>query len=870
MAEKEPVKQKKSSKSTKLGQKPSVKGVAIDAKSTVDASPVEKPVIAGEVAESKKAAKVVPGQTARVAAKKTNAPDSQVARGHSLDAVTVSGQEPSDDETITSSVDQPKQVKAETKASSMPAQKQGARIEKTRPKAVLTTEIAEEQVRVSNAGQSGPAIETVKADLPKEQERVSRDAPTTAKNEAPKTNVDRAVSLKPTLRSNDETVAEAAEESASNKEAVVAKVDGKVKALPNERTAIANDDKANETEAVVDNPDLEQVSAERADTAQVLEKKRPVAQDVVGAQAQIDEVKLKETTHEPVQTLDKPKGEEQARPQKNMSDRPIAVSEPKTDRGQNKPVAPAELMAGPKRSGEVRGAEVTPDKVSDALVSERQMQTRASEHLYRAVKKSPLRKVATEPKVHERAENAKASLKQSALSGKEQRPVQESQVVATPAKPEQAAKGLGDKVVKATLDARPVQKHTPVDAAAQRLVDNKVRELGETQINKKPVEASSQPAKESSVDRAPAVKVLEPRMANSKDRIEIERSPLRARLLARRGEEPRTVTYKNTQASKNLVQGGKPKEKRSAPTSDRMDKGPRVETRTQDANTKVDVATVTTQSAAVDKAVLDSAKKPKGEVALSAQMQDDKTESGEQAESAKYSGSDGKEKKGESRRERDNRHYEAKRIIETETRVHEEAQDVLEEATDVEMADDVAQVKQAATLGKGGTQGGRDTAIKPLQDSTRSSQKAAVISERREIHEQILAKHLGRNLGRIASMGTTHARLRLHPQELGRVDVEIQTRDGEVTLLVRTETVSAAAELNSQMNDLRASMQEHGLKLADCDVDARGFGAEDREADGSDEGGKDRSGEDNREGRGKRRRRGRGQRIKRSAIDVVV
>ena len=120
-------------------------------------------------------------------------------------------------------------------------------------------------------------------------------------------------------------------------------------------------------------------------------------------------------------------------------------------------------------------------------------------------------------------------------------------------------------------------------------------------------------------------------------------------------------------------------------------------------------------------------------------------------------------------------------------------------------------------------------------------------------------------------MGTTHARLQLHPQELGRVDVEIRTKDGEVTLLVRTETVQAAAELNSQMNDLRGSMREHGLELKDCDVDARGFGNEDQDSGDEREGsGSSGRGEDNREGRGNRRRRGRGQRIKRSAIDVVV
>jgi flagellar hook-length control protein FliK len=163
------------------------------------------------------------------------------------------------------------------------------------------------------------------------------------------------------------------------------------------------------------------------------------------------------------------------------------------------------------------------------------------------------------------------------------------------------------------------------------------------------------------------------------------------------------------------------------------------------------------------------------------------------------------------------------------------------------------------------------TAITAMRDAVETSKNHDVVSERRELHERILAKNLGRNLGRIASMGTTHAKLQLHPQELGRVDVEIRTKDGEVTLLVRTETVQAAAELNSQMNDLRGSMREHGLELKDCDVDARGFGDESNEADGERDGSSSSGrGEDNREGRGNRRRRGRGQRIKRSAIDVVV
>jgi len=117
-----------------------------------------------------------------------------------------------------------------------------------------------------------------------------------------------------------------------------------------------------------------------------------------------------------------------------------------------------------------------------------------------------------------------------------------------------------------------------------------------------------------------------------------------------------------------------------------------------------------------------------------------------------------------------------------------------------------------------------------------------------EVIEDVDSPEIGRRLGRIVMMGANRAHLKLHPQELGRLEIDIRTTDGEVSLRVKAETVAAATEIQSQLGDLKQSLLEQGMKLGDVEVEAKAQddGKDDRKNAG--EAG-DREGNDRHEGR---------------------
>lgn len=561
------------------------------------------------------------------------------------------------------------------------------------------------------------------------------------------------------------------------------------------------------------------------------------------------------------------------------------------------PVEGEAVKAAAQGNKPIAASDIAAVKVPDG-----KMEAKASEHLYRAVNKlangagsGVIAKAASQSAGKTKIESKKQAKSaeenpqvRDAVKGSEAPQKSETASVKLPlaemkAGFEQSQKQQSNKPV--TVQAEPKMAKASVKVSTQSRAEAPAKKVAETVTRD---DKASNPSKVDTRAAAKAGARTQPGANSaigqvglgSRDSMTVEKSLIGNRLFGKRVAEKEPATYRNAKgapaksvAPQEATTGQRVRAAKQANAARPLAQQPQ-QTVAADtaamAATSARAETVSPEMSTMKKASA-AATTPAGESGQKSEHTDAETTKNENARQDRGHEQGNKQSK---QRVQDNRHFESKKQVETEARMKEEALDELQEASDVEVADEVAHVKQSVAANKVAVKTGVRASINPLRDVGDTPSNAAAISERREVHEQILAKNLGRNLGRIASMGTTRAKLRLHPQEFGRVDVEIRTKDGEVTLLVRTETVNAAAELNSQMNDLRASMKEHGLHLAECDVDSRGFGAEDREADGSQEGkdgdGRGRGDQDNREGRGSRRRRGRGQRIKRSAIDVVV
>ena len=120
------------------------------------------------------------------------------------------------------------------------------------------------------------------------------------------------------------------------------------------------------------------------------------------------------------------------------------------------------------------------------------------------------------------------------------------------------------------------------------------------------------------------------------------------------------------------------------------------------------------------------------------------------------------------------------------------------------------------------------------------------------------------------------ARLQLHPAELGKMQLELQVKAGEVQLKVAVENAVAAAEVQSQLGQLKEQLQQQGLKLGDVSVDVSdkesntehqldGDGADERDGRARDERETNRNEE--------REQRASGRRKKKSAegrLDVIA
>lgn len=74
------------------------------------------------------------------------------------------------------------------------------------------------------------------------------------------------------------------------------------------------------------------------------------------------------------------------------------------------------------------------------------------------------------------------------------------------------------------------------------------------------------------------------------------------------------------------------------------------------------------------------------------------------------------------------------------------------------------------------------------------------------------------------SDGTYQLMLQLAPAQLGNVRVQVQLKNGEVSIQVRAADGSTRDLLRDNIGDLRGSLEEMGLQAGDVDVDSQGPG----------------------------------------------
>jgi flagellar hook-length control protein FliK len=66
--------------------------------------------------------------------------------------------------------------------------------------------------------------------------------------------------------------------------------------------------------------------------------------------------------------------------------------------------------------------------------------------------------------------------------------------------------------------------------------------------------------------------------------------------------------------------------------------------------------------------------------------------------------------------------------------------------------------------------------------------------------------------------GSYHVAVRLHPEELGAVDVDVELRGGEINLRLRTETVAGRDAIRLALPMLRSELEAAGVQTGTFDL----------------------------------------------------
>ena len=88
-------------------------------------------------------------------------------------------------------------------------------------------------------------------------------------------------------------------------------------------------------------------------------------------------------------------------------------------------------------------------------------------------------------------------------------------------------------------------------------------------------------------------------------------------------------------------------------------------------------------------------------------------------------------------------------------------------------------------------------------------------------HRQEIFSQVEQGMLRQLADGSRQMTMQLNPGELGQVTLILSVKAGEVRALIRTETPEATAALSDQMAQLKATLEEQGLKVAQLDVETQ-------------------------------------------------
>ncbi|MBX3322832.1 MAG: flagellar hook-length control protein FliK [Phycisphaeraceae bacterium] len=118
------------------------------------------------------------------------------------------------------------------------------------------------------------------------------------------------------------------------------------------------------------------------------------------------------------------------------------------------------------------------------------------------------------------------------------------------------------------------------------------------------------------------------------------------------------------------------------------------------------------------------------------------------------------------------------------------------------------------------------------------------------VDQQQLPSQVARALARVMSTGGGSMTLRLNPQSLGDVRVEISIQRGAATAIFDAENQSARDLLKSEIDHLRSALERRGVVVERLEVRDAGT-ARVSEAEGPLHGGKNESSEDETSSRGR-------------------
>lgn len=128
----------------------------------------------------------------------------------------------------------------------------------------------------------------------------------------------------------------------------------------------------------------------------------------------------------------------------------------------------------------------------------------------------------------------------------------------------------------------------------------------------------------------------------------------------------------------------------------------------------------------------------------------------------------------------------------------------------------------------------------PTAAATSSITTAPEYALLRSPQDPQFAGELGARVKVLLKEGVKEARLQLHPAELGRLQVTINTDGDQARVVFSADTLAAKEAIEQSIPRLREMLEQNGLQLAHADVDQGGFDQDSqRFGDGGSEGGAD-------------------------------